>query len=142
MKNKKEFKDLTIKEKLSGFFVLGVIVLVLFVIFSPSDSNTQSESSEPTPTMTVEASRKKNIEAQFSLWDGSHNKSVELIKDNMNDPKSFEHDETTYFDQENHLIIVTTFRGKNAFGGVITNTIRTKVDVTENGEFVNVNIFE
>lgn len=142
MKNKKEFKDLTTKEKVSGFLVLGVIVLVLFAIFSPSDSNTRSEDAEATPTITVEELRKKNIEAQFSLWDGSHNQSVELIKDNMNDPKSFEHDETTYFDQEDHLIVVTTFRGKNAFGGVITNTIRTKVDVTESGEFVNVNIFE
>jgi len=142
MKNKKEFKDLTVKEKISGFFVLGVIVSVLFVIFSPSGSNTRSEDAEPTPTLTVEELRKKNIEAQFSLWDGSHNKSVELIKDNMNDPKSFEHDETTYFDQEDHLIVVTTFRGKNAFGGVITNTMRTKVDINGNGEFVSLNIFE
>ena len=50
MRNKKEFKDLTTKEKISGFFILGVIVLVLFAIFSPSDSKNKEDNSVATNT--------------------------------------------------------------------------------------------
>lgn len=68
-----------------------------------------------------QAERKKKIEEQFSAWDGSHLKLTQYIKDNMNDPKSYEHVKTVYWDKGDHLVVRTTFRGKNAFGGVVIN---------------------
>lgn len=73
------------------------------------------------------ANRKKLIEEQFSAWDGSHITLSRFIKENMNDPKSYKHVKTTYWEFDNHLIVQTSFRGTNAFGAVILNTIKAKV---------------
>jgi hypothetical protein len=71
--------------------------------------------------------RKNLIESQFSAWDGSHNNLTKLIKESMNDPKSYDHDETLYRDMGDYLLVTTTFRGKNAFGGVIKDSVSAKI---------------
>lgn len=76
--------------------------------------------------------RKKRIESGFSAWDGSHRGLTKVIKAAMNDPKSYEHVKTVYWDRGNHLVVRTTFRGKNAFGGVVPNWIKAKVDLDGN----------
>jgi hypothetical protein len=76
--------------------------------------------------------RQKLIEAQFSVWDGSHINLEKLIKKNMNDPGSYKHVETRYSDMNDHLIVRTTFRGKNAFGAVVVNWVKAKVDLNGN----------
>lgn len=73
--------------------------------------------------------RKKRIEQQFSAWDGSHNNLERVIKKAMNDPDSYEHDETVYWDMGDHLVVKTTYRGKNAFGGVVRNFVKAKVSL-------------
>ena len=75
------------------------------------------------------AERKKKIDRQFSSWDGSHRNLERYIKKLMNDPSSYDHVETVYWDRGNCLIVKTTFRGKNAFGGVVINSIKAKVDI-------------
>ena len=47
----------------------------------------------------------------------------------MNDPDSYEHVETVYWDRDDHLVVSTTFRGKNAFGGTVSNTVKAKVSL-------------
>jgi hypothetical protein len=74
-----------------------------------------------------EAKRTALIEKQFSAWDGSHRNLTSLIKESMNDPKSYEHVETVYWDMKDHLVVRTTFRGKNAFGGVVKQSVKAKV---------------
>lgn len=74
--------------------------------------------------------RKEKIEKSFSGWDGSHIELTKLIKKSMNDPDSYEHVETRYFDMGDHLVVTTTFRGKNGFGGVVKNWVKAKTDVT------------
>lgn len=74
--------------------------------------------------------RKKDIEMQFSSWDGSHTNLERVIKESMNDPDSYDHVKTVYWDQGSYLIVQTTFRGKNAFGGVVKNTVKAKVSLT------------
>jgi hypothetical protein len=78
------------------------------------------------------ADRKKRIEAGFSFWSGGHRGLTAFIKKTMNDPKSYEHVETTYADKNDYLIVKTTFRGKNAFGGVVVNWIMAKTDLDGN----------
>jgi hypothetical protein len=78
------------------------------------------------------AARQQKLESQFSSWNGSHLSLTRYIKERMNDPDSFEHDETRYIDKGDHLIIITSFRGKNAFGGVVRSTTMAKVDLDGN----------
>lgn len=68
------------------------------------------------------------IERQFSPFDGSHSKLEDYIIRRMNDPDSYEHLRTTYEDHDIYVLVETTFRGKNAFGGKVINTIRAKAD--------------
>jgi tetratricopeptide (TPR) repeat protein len=76
--------------------------------------------------------RKKLIESQFSAWDGSHRTLERAIKKSMNDPDSYEHDETSYWDRGDHLVVETHFRGRNAFGGMVRNSVKVKVDLNGN----------
>jgi Na+-transporting methylmalonyl-CoA/oxaloacetate decarboxylase gamma subunit len=73
--------------------------------------------------------RKKRIETGFSGWDGSHRGLAAIIKESMNDPDSYEHVNTSYWDQGDHLIVLTEFRGKNAFGGVVKNWVKAKTSL-------------
>jgi len=75
---------------------------------------------------------KEQIEKYFSAWDGSHLGLTKLIKDSMNDPDSYKHVETVYGDKGDYLIVETTYRGTNVFGGVVTNRVMAKVDLNGN----------
>tara|TARA_R110002050_G_scaffold228586_1_gene364218 strand:+ start:495 stop:1190 length:696 start_codon:yes stop_codon:yes gene_type:complete len=73
--------------------------------------------------------REEIIESQFSAWDGSHRNLEKYIKKNMNDPDSYEHVQTVYWDQGDYLVVKTTFRGNNAFGGKVKNDIKAKITI-------------
>lgn len=72
------------------------------------------------------------VKAQFSSWDGSHTNLVRRIKSGMHDPGSYQHVETYYLDRGDHLVVTTKFRGKNAFGALVLNTVQAKVDISGN----------
>lgn len=76
--------------------------------------------------------RKEKIEESFSQWDGSHRGLERHILKSMNDPDSYKHMETNYWDRGNHLRVRTTYRGKNLFGGMVINWILAKVDINGN----------
>lgn len=73
--------------------------------------------------------RKKMISSYFSPWDGSCTILENYIKENMNDPDSYKHVETRYGDYGDYLTIRTKYRGKNAFGGTVTNYAAIKIDL-------------
>jgi hypothetical protein len=77
---------------------------------------------------------KRRIESQFSSWDGSHTALKNLIKSNMHDASSFEHVETKYWTMSDHIVVLTRFRGKNAFGAMVLNYAKAKYDF--NGKFI------
>ncbi len=95
------------------------------------------ESSAMNYIKDIEKKRKELLEKQFSGWDGSHIELTKIIKKSMNDPDSFEHEETVYWDMGDHLVIRTTFRGKNAFGGVVKNWVKAKADINT-GQIIEV----
>ena len=98
---------------------------------SHNPTSTPPESRTIVPK-TQEEIRKERIENQFSTWDGSHRGLTAFIKKSMNDPDSYDHVETVYWDKGSYLIVKTTFRGKNAFGGVVKNSVTAKVDLDGN----------
>lgn len=79
---------------------------------------------EPTPEEQAE-NRRKGFHC-LSSWDGSHRDFVRQVRARLNDPDSFEHDETRVTpvsDEGTHLIFME-FRARNAFGGIVRNTAR------------------
>jgi hypothetical protein len=91
----------------------------------------QSKKVEPKPL-----TRQEKIEKQFSVWDGSHRALEKLIKAGMNDPDSYKHVETHRWDMGEYILVKTTFRGKNAFGGIVTETVGAKVGIE--GEIIEI----
>jgi TolA-binding protein len=84
-----------------------------------------------------EEAYQKQIEDQFSPWDGSHTKLTRLIKERLNDPKSYDHTKTTYKIEGDDILILTDFRAKNAFGGIVQSSVIGKASIDgENVEIV------
>ena len=82
------------------------------------------------------------ISSVFSAWDGSCRNLERSIKNNMNDPDSYEHIETRYsYDpDEGYFDVVTKFRGRNGFGGMVVNAVKAKVlfdGTVESAEYLN-----
>jgi hypothetical protein len=68
------------------------------------------------------AERNELISEQFSGWDGSHIKLVSHVKELMNEPGSFDHVSTKYWDKGDYLLVRMRFRGRNGFGGVVVDS--------------------
>lgn len=77
----------------------------------------------------VAKARIEKIEQQFSVWSGAHRGLEDLLKKSMHDPSSYEHVETRYGDNGDHIVVLMTYRGKNAFGGLVKNSASAKVTV-------------
>lgn len=105
-----------------------LIALLCLLGVGSSDSGRSGKNVPKTPA----EQRKARLEKGFSAWDGSHRGLTRLIKEAMNDPDSYEHVETLYWDEGDHLIVKTTFRGKNAFGGTVKNWAKAKCDLDGN----------
>ncbi len=119
---KKEQQELKNKNTNMGCLVLiGIFLFLAFIGSFCGNKTTETALKDPA------TARREMIESKFSGWDGSHINLTQAIKDSMNDPKSYEHVKTTYIDKGDYLIVKTVFRGKNAFGGVVVNSVSAKV---------------
>lgn len=133
--------------RLAGSISLGVIGFIVWAAIlgnlpgrsSQADTTAQQtparqESREPelSPEEKAKQDYHNWIQSQFSAWDGSHIHLVSLVKENMNDPKSFEHVETRYTDNGDNLTVFMKFRGTNAFGGKILNSVNATADYKTN----------
>lgn len=76
--------------------------------------------------------------AMFSDWDGSHQKTIDLVKLSMHNPNSFEHVETRHLitDKNKNIVIIMQYRGTNLFGAIVTNYIKVKYSL--NGTLLNI----
>lgn len=114
--------------------VVGLLILLAVgsTDSGGGDSSSKSKNQNQEEPKSQEELRKERIETSFSAWDGSHRGLTKVIKASMNDPDSYDHVETVYWDKDDYLIVRTTFRGKNAFGGVVKNWVEAKVDLDGN----------
>jgi hypothetical protein len=119
-------------EKAVKFILVLVILIAFYVICSQNYYDSNRNKQEITRIKTPSELRKERIEKCFSAWDGSHRGLTAVIKAGMNDPDSYKHVKTLYSDHGDYLIVETTFRGRNAFGGVVTNWVQAKVDLDGN----------
>ena len=68
---------------------------------------------------------------------------TKFIKKNMNDTKSYKHVETSISilaDGEN-IFVIQSFRGKNAYGGVVLNRCKAKQNI-KTGELTEIDCGE
>ncbi len=80
----------------------------------------------------VKERRQHLIDRQFAGFSGANVYVQRAIKENMNDPDSYDHIETTYSDKGKYILVFTKFRGKNSFGGTIIQNVTAKVDIEGN----------
>lgn len=109
----------------------GCLILTVLLVLIISIAAITCES-EPEKVLTKQEIHEQNIQKLFSGWDGSHIKLTEKIKESLNDPKSYEHIETTYRDLDSFLIINTTFTAKNGFGGTLKKEVSVVSDTLGN----------
>lgn len=76
------------------------------------------------------------VNRQFATFNGSNAFLVNFIKKRMNDPKSFEHINTSYKDKGSYIDVYMKFRGINAQGVLVLNQIKAKMSI--NGEVISV----
>ena len=80
-----------------------------------------------TPQQEESNKHDKWVEKQFTGYDGGRGKLIQLVKDNMNDPKSFKYVSSTRSFMGDDLIINMKFRGKNSFGAIVEQEVKCKV---------------
>jgi hypothetical protein len=114
------------KDVKKGCLILTVLLIIIVSIAAITCEN------EPEKPLTKKEIHNKNIQKLFSGWDGSHIKLSEKIKKSLNDPKSYEHIETTYRDMDSFLIVNTTFTAKNGFGGTLKREVTVVSDTLGN----------
>ncbi|MFV0575976.1 MAG: hypothetical protein ACK5NC_11280 [Vibrio sp.] len=78
------------------------------------------------------ADRQSMISEHFSRYSGDYIPLAAFIQQRMNDPDSYEHVNTVYWDKGDHLIVETTFRGKNKFGAKAISTITAQATLDGN----------
>lgn len=89
----------------------------------------KAASDEAAKQIQMAKNRVENIKKQFSNYDGSHYKLEQYVKKAMNDPSSYEHVNTSYWDMKDHIVVTTTFRGKNGFGAIVKTTVKANVSM-------------
>lgn len=76
--------------------------------------------------------RRRDIDAQFSAWDGSHRDSVKTIKLYLPslrmDPETFEHIETARVVMDRGMLVLTRFRARHDNGRTVVREMWTDVD--------------
>lgn len=119
-----------------SFGIAAAIVFVVTlaaVILVPKDSG----EAQGEPTIA------ERLGADFDQWNSAYRPLIELTKDSMNNPSSFEHAETRFreMDDGDSIYVVMTFRGENAFGGTVTQQIEAVADIGS-GEILSAQMVE
>ncbi|NRN18105.1 hypothetical protein HKT11_01835 [Serratia marcescens] len=92
------------------------------------------------PKSMSEYTNLDTFQGNFSGWDGSYRPLEKLIKKSMNDDSSYKHVETMshlVLGKDPHAVVKTRFKGTNAYGGVVTQTVTARVDI-RSGDIVQI----
>lgn len=119
------------------FFMIVIIGALVCLKLGMDEARDEPLPEIKTGPLTPEQVRSQKISQIFSAWNGSVPKLELYIKrELMHNPKSYEHIKTSCEDTGELLLVTTTFRGTNAMGGVVRNTVTAKVDI--NGDVIEI----
>jgi hypothetical protein len=70
--------------------------------------------------VSIEPTIRTGVDANFSIYDGSSVKLVIEVKNQLNDPSSFQHIETRHNEDKalGVVLVAMKFRAKNTYGGL------------------------
>ena len=115
------------KPKFIAEMTLG-LMLILFIVFlilkALIPSSPEEQATRAAENAIKEAKIREYGHQCLSAWDGSHWEAIRILKENLRDPDSFEHMETSTSrvnDAGNHRLIMR-YRAKNGFGGFAIST--------------------
>ncbi|MCA3451160.1 MAG: hypothetical protein INF92_12485 [Rhodobacter sp.] len=99
---------------------------------------------QPTPEEVAAKERDKAFGLWcLSAWDGSHPEFVKAVQDRLNDPDSFQHDDTMVWtvrpDGRNQIVMA--FRARNGFGGTVRHKAAGTFD-NKTCSFVEIDLIE
>ena len=124
-------KTATTKSKWKAWHIIVLIVIVGIGFLAKTMFN-KLDAIEAAQNDPKEI-RNNLIKKSFSEWDGTSIALVKSVKDNMNDPASFELVDNKVWDNgHDTLVVKMKYRGKNAFGGKVTEMVRAEVDINGN----------
>lgn len=104
-----------------------VVFFIVMAIFSKKENEEQTGYSK----------REKQINSLINTWNGSFPVVVDAVKKGMHDPGSFEHINSVYRKGETSMHITMQFRGSNAFGAKVINTV--VAEITYDGTLISIN---
>lgn len=103
-----------------GWFI---VLAVLVVWFAMSEANRWAKLQNLSPA----EKRDRQAAGLLSAPGGASPALIKHVQDRMNDPESFQHVQTLYVDRGEFLQVSMKYRGKNAFGGTVTESVQAKV---------------
>lgn len=109
----------TTKQKVENAGCLGAILIV--VVFIAAALGSCGKHEDKPVVVEPKSEFEQTWGDYFSAWDGSCIPLVKAVKQDMNDPKSFEFVkvESMIENENGNLIVAMSFRGKNAYGGIV-----------------------
>lgn len=118
-----------LKDKESAKSARGCLFVVIFLIFCGYLLTSGDDAGQPEKPLTVEEQRTKTIERAFSSWDGSHRATENRLKSALKDPDSYEHIETKYNDNGDHIAVLLKYRARNSFGGMTIGYVKSTATI-------------
>lgn len=120
-------------KKYKWWYIIGLLVVIIISEYiKPVSTNQPSITTPQTNEEEAKQLHKTIIERQFSAWDGSHIQLEKLVKNRLNDPDSFEHIKTNYFDNQDSITVLMHFRASNSFNAKVKGFARAKYDLKGN----------
>jgi len=102
----------------------SLIVVAFFTVISAV-----SPDQNPIAQTPADA-RAKQINALFKGPDGTHLNLSIIVQAGLSSPDSFQHQQTTYQDMGEYLVVSMTYQAKDNSGEMVSKLTRAKVDLT------------
>ena len=129
-----------------GSIIIGLSLIVYFTDFNSAEKKRINEEYKAKEEKKKETQLKlkeiEKLQAEqkktkgfhcLSAWDGSYGPLVQVIKNQMRDPSSFQHRETTITPNSNNAhLVYMKYGGKNAFGGYTVEAAAARIDTNCN----------
>ena len=111
---------------------LALIAMCGYCVLSVSDIPTTDPASSEITQDTVPQSRSEILHSKFGSSSTAHVMFERAIKQTMHDPRSYQFVTSTYQDRGKYIDLTIQYRGKNAFGALVLESLTARFDIDEN----------